>query len=282
MRVYRLLGIVLLSFFMAPVSVFAGDKTLIFAVHPYLPEHEILRRFTPFAEYLTRETGYPVVIRVGGDYEQHITAIGMNQVDLAFLGPAAYVKVVETYGEKPLLARFEVSGNSHLFGVIATQKNSPIQSLSDLADKRFAFGDPQSTMSYMVPRYMLIKAGITKGLADDYQFLGSHNNVALGILTGDFDAGAMKKEVFEEFETRGLRALAVTPGVPDHLFVASDKMRAGDVEKLKVAMMKLKDQPDGLSIMKDMHPKLTSLVAADNHDYDELRKMIRVVTDASR
>lgn len=281
--VYHIIAALISFCVMAPgAPVVAADQALVLAVHPYLPLPEIQERFGPFAAYLSDQLGRQIQIRVGGNYDEHIKAIGENKVDIAFMGPAPYINVVERYGEKPLLARFEVAGNPKLFGVIAVRANSSFSSLTELVNKRFAFGDPESTMSHIVPRYMLIAAGIPKGSPGTYHFLGSHKNVALGILAGDYDAGAMKKEVFDEFEAKGLRAIAITPGVPDHLFVARENLPAEDIMKLRQAMLQLAGKPGGAEILKRMHPKLTALVPVKNTDYDELREMIKAVNAVLR
>lgn len=263
-------------------SIAYAQDPLILAIHPYLPVPEIHTRFTPLADYLQQETGRSVKVRVGGNYEEHISAIGNNKVDIAFLGPAGYVNLVEQFGRKPILARFEVNNVLYLYGVIATRKGSEIGSIESLKDKRFAFGDPGSTMSHVVPRYLLMQAGIPDGAPAYYQFLGSHKNVALGILAGDFDAGAMKQEVFDEFESRGLRALAITPGVPDHLFVTRANLPSTDVERLREALLRLRDVPNGATILRKMHKGLTALVPANDAEYGELRTMMQAVESVSQ
>ncbi|MGQ9685485.1 MAG: PhnD/SsuA/transferrin family substrate-binding protein, partial [Thiobacillaceae bacterium] len=118
------------------------DGPLILAIHPYLPAPALQRRFGPLANHLGRALGREVSVRVGQDYDQHIAAIGRNKVDIAFLGPASYVMMVERYGRKPILARFQTGGDPHLYGVIAVRRDSPLQRLKDLKGRRFAFGDP--------------------------------------------------------------------------------------------------------------------------------------------
>lgn len=258
----------------------APAEPLVLAVHPYLPAREIQERFKPLADHLGREMGRPVSVRVGRDYEEHVVAIGYDHVDIAFMGPAPYVLMTARYGRKPLLARFEVNGQPNLYGVIAVRKDSGLQDLRSLADKRFAFGDPDSTMSHIVPRHLLIQAGIPRGLPAQHRFLGSHKNVALGVLAGDFDAGAMKMEVFDEFAPRGLRALATTPGVPDHLFVTRSNLPAADVERLRRALLGLKNQAGGAAILEKLHKGLTALVPAADADYDVLRRMVTAVDAA--
>lgn len=260
----------------------AAEKPLVLAVHPYLPEAEIQKRFQPLVEYLRIKLDRPVEVRVGGDYQDHIYTIGNDKVDVAFLGPVGYVRVVKSFGVKPVLAAFEVNHNPYLYGVIATRQDSNLNELKDLANKRFAFGDSESTMSHIVPRYLLIRAGIPNGAPLNHQFLGSHINVALGILSGDFDAGAMKREVFDQYERKGLRIMAITPGVPDHLFVARGNLPRPLLEKLRDALLEIKNAPGGLDILKAMHKDLTGLIAATDKDYDELRHIVQEVDQVSQ
>lgn len=255
----------------------APGNPLILAVHPYLPAAEIQRRFAPLAEYLGHELGQPVQVRIGRDYEAHTEAIGKDQLDIAFMGPASYVTMLERYGSKPLLARFEVNNSPHLYGVIFTRKESPLRTLKDLQGKRFAFGDPESTMSHIVPRYMLMEASVPAESLREFRFLGSHKNVALAVLAGDFDAGAIKREVFDEFEAQGLRPLAVTLPTPDHLFVTRATLPAAQVQKLRAALLQLKERPRGQEIMNELHKGLTALIPANEQDYEQLRAIVRKV-----
>lgn len=266
----------------ASPAAYAADPPLVLAVHPYLPVPEIQSHFGPFADYLAKELGRPVSLRIGGNYEQHNNVIGKDQVDIAFLGPVPYLHVSRQFGPKPLLARFEIEGKSSLYGVIAVRKDSTLHSLAALRDARFAFGDPESTMSHIVPRYLLIKAGIPRGAPTRHKFLGSHKNVALAVLAGDYDAGAMKKEVFDEFEAKGLRALAVTPGVPDHVFVTRADLPKTDIERIRQAMLHLKDQPNGPALLDRLNKGLTALGAVNDADFAELRSMLQVVETAMR
>ena len=176
-----------------------------------------------------------------------------------------------------------IVGKGGLFyGVIATRKESAIRGLGDLKDKRFAFVAPESTMGHIVPHHMLTQAGLPGGAPIRQQFLGSHHNVAIGILVGDYDAGAMNKEAYEEFETKGLRALAVSPGFPDHLFVTRANLPHADVQRLRQAMLQLKDQPNGAAILDKLRKGLTALIPVSNMDYDGLRTMVQAVESTTR
>ncbi|MGA9032983.1 MAG: phosphate/phosphite/phosphonate ABC transporter substrate-binding protein [Sulfuricaulis sp.] len=252
----------------------ASTQPLILAVHPYLPSAEIMTRFTPLAEHLAHVTGRPVTVRVGRDYEHHIDAIGTGSVDIAYMGPVSYVKLVTRHGNKPLLARQEVGGQPYLRGVIIVRQDSPLLTLADLKGKRFAYGDPDSTMSHVIPQRLLQQAGVPESALAHHAFLGAHKNVALAVLAGDYDAGAVKQEVFKELAPKGLRVLATMPPVADHVFVASAKLPAALTDTLRRALWQLKDTAEGKVIMNAIHEDMTALVPAQDKDYDSLRAIV--------
>jgi phosphonate transport system substrate-binding protein len=277
LNTFRALLLFLAVFCFPYVSV-AGDA-LTLGIHPYLPATELAGRFTPLADYLARITGRPVEIRIAKDYQEHIDRVGRDEVDIAYMGPAPYVKLVDAYGEKPILARLEINGKPSFQGVIVTTRESPIQSLSELAGKRFAFGDPDSTMSHLVPRYMLAEAGVGVERLGGYEYLHSHVNVALGVLMGHFDAGAVKEEVFYEYEKRGLRALAWSPRISEHLFVTSKTLPPETVKTLREALFSLRDTEEGRAILSSIKEGVTAMVPASDGDYDTLRAILRALEE---
>lgn len=248
-----------------------GQRPLILAVHPYLPHEEIVSRFTPLADYISHAIGRPVEVRVGRDYSEHIDAIGTGIVDVAYMGPAPYVQLVAKYGKVPLLAQQEVNGQPFLIGEIIVRQDSPLRTLADLKDKRFAFGDPNSTMGTIVPERMLVQAGVPLTSLSSYKFLTGHDNVALAVLAGDYDAGAVKEEVFQSFAPKGLRALAQSPLVADHVFVASNKLPTPLVTTLRRLFLELDGSPANIAVITAIHPHMARLVPAKDSDHDNLR-----------
>ena len=272
----QLTAILVFAVLLATASTRAtAADTLILAVHPYLPAKELIGRFTPLANYLSKEIGSPVSVRIGHDYQEHIEFVGNDQADIAYLGPAAYVKVVTAYGKKPLLTRLEINGKPQFLGHIIVRTESPIRTLTDLKGKRFAFGDRDSTMSHLVAQYMLEQAGVTMDRLADHKFLGSHSNVALGVLTGDFDAGAVKNEVYVKYQPQGLRSLADTPYFSEHLFVTRSTLSSGMVARIRQAMLALDNAPDGERILRAINPQATALVTVADSDYNNLRQILK-------
>jgi len=246
----------------------------VLAVHPYLSAQEVRKRFAPLAEYLGRQLRRPVQVRVGSNYEEHISFVGQDAVDFAYIGPAPYVTVVERYGPKPILARVETKGTPYLNGVVFVRQDSSMQSLADLKGKRFAFGDPESTMGSIMPRFALFEAGIRLQDLARVSHVQSHDNVVLGVLSGDFDAGVVRADIYDEMAGRGLRKIAELPRVSEHLFVARSDLPSQDVRRLRRALLQLRSTPEGQRVMHAISTEMTGLVPASDADYDGIRKIL--------
>lgn len=256
-----------------------GQKPLKLGIHPYLAATELHKRFTPLTDHLGKVLGRKVDIVVAGDYQENIKNIATGAIDLAFMGPAGYTMMVDTYGKKPILAGIEYKGARTFYGAIVVRNDSPYKKLSDLKEKKIAFVDKKSTM-HLVPLYMLVDAGVTPQRMAKYDFLGKHENVALAVLAGEYDAGALKDETYEKYRDRGLRLLAKTPPISEHVFVASPKLSRKMVETIRKTLYDLKTTREGRAIMEPIKDHLTGMVPAEDKEYNELRKMIKVLTKA--
>ena len=251
-----------------------SQEPLKLSVHPYLSSSELVKRFTPLAEYLGRQLGRPVALEIGSTYDAHIHKIANGLTDIAFMGPSSYVKLTGQYGKRPLLAAFKTREGKFFHGHIMVRKDSPITSLAQLKGKRFVFGDRDSTMSHYVPRHMLLKAGIGMKDFSQVSFVANHDNIALGILAGTFDAGAVKEEVFLLYEPKGLRSLARSAPITDHVFIARKDLPKETVLVLRKALLRLSDNAEGRKIISAMRSDVIALVPADDHDFDALRKIM--------
>lgn len=267
-------AIVVLSLLFFSPPALAGEP-LILGVHPFLPATELTEKFRPLADYLGRATGLPVQIEISRDYRNHVARVGAGDFDIAYMGPVSYVRLVEEYGAVPLLGRLEIKGSPTFQGAVFVREESPIRTVADLADKRVAFVTESSTMGFIVPRYVLEKAGVPLERLGAYKFLNNHENVALAVLVGDFDAGAVKEETFERFASRGARAIAMTPPIPEHLFVSSPGRPAETVDTLGAALLRVAATPEGLAALRAVKAAATNIVPAEDGDYDLLRKILR-------
>lgn len=251
-------------------------EPVVIGVHPYLSASEIINRFSPLSEHLAVALNRPVEISVSPNYENHIKRIAEDTVDIAYIGPAAYVALTDAHGPQTLLARLSVNGTPEFYGYIVVRTDSLLSRVKNLQGKRFAFGDEKSTMSHLVPFAMLMEARVSKQDLAHHEFVGSHENVALSVLAGAFDAGGVKEEIYHAYRDKGLRALAKSPPVSEHLFVASTRISDKEVEVVRKALLSIAATAKGLEAVKAIKSTVNDLVAVTDADYDPLRKMIAI------
>ncbi len=257
-----------------------AQEPLKLGVHPYLSASDLVKRFTPLAEYLGRAIGQPVAVEISNAYSAHIQKIGQGTLDIAFMGPASYVILTDRFGKRPLLAAFVTKEGKVFHGRIMVRADSPIRSLEQLKGKRFVFGDRDSTMSHFVPRWLLLKSGVDVKDFANATYVSNHDNIALGILSGVFDAGAVKEEIFRIYEPQGLRSLARSPAVADHLFVAREGLPEKTVRAIRQALLGLTKTEEGRKILSGIRNDVIDLAPAQDRDYDTLRKILGELKEA--
>ncbi|MCJ2027291.1 phosphonate ABC transporter substrate-binding protein [Methylobacterium sp. J-067] len=149
-------------------------------------------RYAPLTEYLTKEIGVPVKLRVANDYAAVIEGQRAGNIQLAFYGPASFARAVMT-GVKiePIVNQKHDTGVSGYYSVIYVKADSPYKTIDDLKGKNLALVDPNSTSGNQAPRFFLKKAGyeVDKFFGKTV-FAGSHENAVLALTQGTADAAA--------------------------------------------------------------------------------------------
>lgn len=247
---------------------------------PYIAPSRLINRYTPLAEYLATKLVREPRIIIAKNYEEHIWNIRDGRADIAFLGAATYVRLVEKAGAQRLLARYEINGQSTFQGVIIVTEESPLTDLSQMRNRRMAFGDPRSTLSHLVPRAMLLEVGLNVNDLKRHAFLGSHDNVVMGVLMGRYDAGGIAEEVYAEYQEKGIRELARSTPVSTHVFIATACLSESDARRVAELLHGLDNDPLGRRVIEAVGPPVTGFVPATDSDYDGVREVFRTLRAA--
>jgi phosphonate transport system substrate-binding protein len=166
---------------------------LTFAVVPAENASGVTDRWTPFVEYLSKELGVKVTLRIANDYAAVIEGQRAGNIQLASYGSAAFARAILT-GVKTEAFANDVNndGSTGYYSVFFVKANSPYQKVEDLKGKNLGLVDPNSTSGNNVPRFELNKMGIAS--AENYfgkvVFAGSHENAVLALSQGTVDIAA--------------------------------------------------------------------------------------------
>jgi len=158
-------------------------------------------------------------------------------------------------------------------GLIIVQKESPIRTIGDLRGKRFAFGDPNSTIGRYLVQAELIKAGITGRALKDYQYLGRHDTVVKAVEIGDFDAGSVMQQTFDKANAKGtLRVLASFDNVTKP-WVARKDLDPATLEAIRSGLYSIKDP----AVLKEL--KITGFVPTSDEEYRLVRDGMKLAEE---
>ena len=177
-------------------------------------------KYQPLVDYLSASSGTTWELAISGSFERTVEALCAGDVALAYLGPFTYLRAQQRCGAT-VLARLATGGRAHYSSLIMVRRDSPIRSLADLAGKRFAFGAPLSTSSHLVPRGMLLEAGLRPGQDVSCQYFQHHERAARAVLLGQAEACGVRDLVGRKFEERGLRVIAQSAPIPNFPLVLS-------------------------------------------------------------
>ncbi len=232
------------------------------------------RKFSPVIEPLTAaleaRVGRTVVIRlrIFATHAAAIDALVGGEIDFARFGPASYVKAKAREAEIALLAMEQKNGSTRSQGVVVAAPDSPVQGLADLKGRRFAFGDENSTVGRYLAQAELVRAGLHAGDLAAYEYLGQHNRVAKAVVLGDFDAGVVDDDTYEQYGHQGkLRAIHQFDTVTTP-WIARAGMHSCVLGKLRASLVALSNE----AALKAL--RSSGFVPGTDAEYDSIRNGI--------
>jgi phosphonate transport system substrate-binding protein len=166
------------------------SKPLVLAVGMFQPTAELNQStYKPLAEYLSRELGRAVELKVINGWAGFVPAFKSGTLDMALMGPWGYVMAHE-YAGAEVTATIEYDGKPFYHAIIITNK-SGIKKVEDGKGKTYAFGDVGSTSGYLIPRYIMKK----EMNLDPDTFFGKtvnlpHATIEKQVASGDVDLGS--------------------------------------------------------------------------------------------
>lgn len=229
------------------------------------------KKLLPFTAYLSEALGRPVVLHSSSTMSGAIEALATDQVDFAFFTPFAYVEA-NRRAKSVLVAKAVAHGQSALKLVIITRDDSRIKAVSDLAGKRFAFGDSAALMQ----RAVVVDAGMPLERLGTVAFLGHGNNAVRAVLTGDYDAGIVSESVANVWKDKGLRVLHSSQYLPPFNISASRNVDVSTLSALKDALLKLNvANPEHKKAVYALGDAFTGFANVDDAEYDAVRRMTK-------
>lgn len=178
--------------------------TLIFAYTPVEDPAIYQDMWKPFMDHLAEVTGRDVRFFSVDSYTAQVEAMRAGRLHIAGISTGPTPFAVNLAGYVPIAI---MGGEGGQFGYtlqMYVREDSDLYELSDLKGKRVAHVTPTSNSGNQAPMALFPTVGLYPGEDYDPVFSGSHENSALGVVAGDYDAAPVASEVVDRMAERGL------------------------------------------------------------------------------
>ncbi len=165
---------------------------IVLAVIPSENASGVLDRYAPFIQYLSREIGTKVTLRIANDYAAVIEGQRAGNIHIGVYGPASFARALMTGVQTEAFAiETNLDGTKGYHSVFYVKAESPYRSVQDLRGKNLGLVDPNSTSGNNVPRFALHNMGIEpERFFGRVIYTGSHENAVIALNQGTVDVCA--------------------------------------------------------------------------------------------
>lgn len=234
----------------------------------------IIIKFTPMMNYISEKTGMKVNYIRTISYSETQEGFTNRVLDIGILNTVSFLAMENKDVIIPIAERLKKGKNTYN-SYIVVRKDSPIENLEDLHGKIFAFGDPDSTSSTLMPKYLLSESGIDIDM-DLKQFIHfqKQDSILYAILNRTVDAGAVASFIFEESDIELKNLLKVvkkSDPMPLGPFVVNSELDAGLTDELTEILLSMAKSPEGSEALRKAD--LEGFTIFDDTDYDTLREL---------
>lgn len=174
----------------------------------YSPQEDSVvyeKLWTPFVDHLKSCTGKPVRFLPVYSSAATVEALRSGRIQLSLLSAGDTPFAVNIGGAVPIAIHGTArEGIAAYHLIVVVKKDSPFKTLIDLKGKKVAHVSPSSNSGNLAPRALFPKVGLVPD--KDYKVLysGKHDNSVSGVLSGDYDAGAVADDVLIRMIQRGV------------------------------------------------------------------------------
>ena len=256
------------------VAVLAGgalaqERPLAFGVLNQQSPTRTAERWNPILHHVAAVSGVPLHLKMGPTVQDTNAMMARGELDFVFTNHNFQTEF-DSIGFK-VIARW---GGEAIRGVIAVPLDSPVKSLKDLDGRRVAFPSVDAFVAYAVPVVALRQAGVKV----EETFAGNQEGVLAQLKARRVDGGAVNSRFLAQYSEREgvqFREVFLSQGYPDLAVIAHPRVPAATVEKVRLALLGMKNDPAAAAILTKAASR--GFEPATDRDYDGVRQVYRLI-----
>jgi phosphonate transport system substrate-binding protein len=153
------------------------------------------------------------------DQRKVVTDFVNGRIDIAYFGPLSYVAMARRYSDYEILAVVnEEDGRPHYRCALVRAFDGPAR-IGEI-DGTIALTNPLSTCGYLATSVLLRRHGLDIEQLP-YSFVGTHDDVALAVIRGEYVVGGVKDSVARKYAGLLLEVMATSDLLPGQLLIAN-------------------------------------------------------------
>lgn len=255
---------------------------LAFTAIPDQNSTELEEKFQPLATFLSGRLEVPVRYVPVRDYQASVELFKNGDVLLAWFGGLTGVQARHSVDGARAIAQGET--DRQYFAYFIAHQDTGLERSEEfpvgLSEFTFTFGSQSSTSGRLMPEYFIRQStGLSPGdfFRKTVGFSGSHDKTAELVESGQFQAGVLNYQVYDQRVAEGkihpdvARVIWKTPPFADYNWTAHPRLEKdfgeGFISRLQEALLSI-DDPVLLSAL----PR-ERLVEASNDDYESIRQI---------
>lgn len=192
---------------LAATATTARAEDLTFGYLPTESSASLKQDWQSVLDDLGKKIGVKVNSQPATDYASLVTALGLKQVQFAWLGNKAAIEAVDRAGVDVFAHTVNIDGSHGYYSMISVHKDSPYKNLDDILKNskkiNFGLGDVNSTSGFVVPNYYVFaKNNITPKAAFASVRNANHEVNILAVANKQVDAAVHASDVMARMEER--------------------------------------------------------------------------------
>ncbi|ELR72402.1 Phosphonate ABC transporter [Fulvivirga imtechensis AK7] len=235
--------------------------------------------------FLGKETNLHIEPVIPRDHETMIHDFGSGKAHIGMMNTLSFIAAVNKYDVNARLKSVKYGETSYRGQIIANADKN-VNTIEDIAGKRFAFTNRNSTSGYLYPAKILKAKGVKPG---EILYGKEHDSVVEMVYNGTADAGATYySEPGPNGQIRDARALLLhkypdiqekvkiidlTEPIPNDPLVFSNELPEDLVSQICQAMIKFSKTAEGKKLLTALYGT-EGFVKCTNEDYQAMFEAI--------
>ena len=178
-----------------------GKEEIKFGVFAYLGYEKTKERYEPLIEYLNTKLDKKVILEVLKQEEMDLK-IKNNELDIATTNPTHFLVIRQNTNLSGAIATLIEKGNgkpiNSLAGVIVVRKNSPINSIKDIKNKKIAVPSLKHMGGFRAQAYEFYKNNQDAIKENEFVYVNIHQEGIQKVLKNEVDVAFVRDGIYEK------------------------------------------------------------------------------------